>query len=301
MTHFAKHGPKAALPSSLKIYQEIVENAQNGFDYEIRHLVTNLKKAAQTIYFQDLKEWLTDARLQEVNTKWVFSEIFNYNEKVLSEFMARTDAAIAKFQQTEHYKKLDHLDTYEVTDTKWVMEGLIPVSKYQFKRVETNYKYYCIEEIPPLLDFDYFRDYINILSPIVENFRLIANKYIKMYDEGKFTETNVIQVNITAPALPAPTTMELPPPEKVQKKIKVNLSVPQLAYLFRLLYDGKPDIFKDLSQSDLFRFIAANFSTKSAPEISPDSVSNHFFTIDRKTAAFWTNHLKKMLEQSRKE
>jgi hypothetical protein len=301
MTHFATHGAKAELPSSIKIYQEIVENAQNGFDYEIRHLVTNLKKSAQALYFQDLKEWLTDVRLQEVNIKWVYGEIWNYNEKVLSEFMARTDEAIAKFQQTEHYKKLGHLEEYEVTDTKWAMEGLIPVGKYQYKRIETNYKYYCIEEIPKLLDFDFFRDYIDILSPIVENFRRIAVKYIKMYDEGKFTESNVIQVNITAPALPAPTTMELPPPEMVKKKIKVTLSVPQLAYLFRLLYDGKPDIFKDLSPADLFRFVAANFSTKSAPEISPDSVSNHFYTIDRKTAEFWTNHLKKMLEQSRKE
>ena len=44
--------------------------------------------------------------------------------------------------------------------------------------------------------------------------------------------------------------------------IKTNLSVGDLALLFRMLFELKPDIFEVKTKAELFRFISSNFTTK---------------------------------------
>mgnify|MGYP000979592745 CR=1 FL=1 len=85
-------------------------------------------------------------------------------------------------------------------------------------------------------------------------------------------------------------------------KLKTNLSVPQLAYLFKLLNDLNPNIFELNAKTDLSDFIANNFVTKATEKngISSKSVYNLFSNVDKDTANFWVDKLKKMLEQARK-
>jgi len=87
-----------------------------------------------------------------------------------------------------------------------------------------------------------------------------------------------------------------------RNKIKVNLSVPELAYLFKLLSESKPDIFDVKTKSELYRFISENFITKGKTEtaISTNSLNKFFSEADKDVANFWIEHLKKMLVEARK-
>lgn len=86
------------------------------------------------------------------------------------------------------------------------------------------------------------------------------------------------------------------------QKIKTNLSVPQLALLFKMIQELKPDIFDIKSEAELLRFISANFITKKSGEegISTDKLRILFNQPDIKAADFWEKHLHTMLAQARK-
>lgn len=94
----------------------------------------------------------------------------------------------------------------------------------------------------------------------------------------------------------------LNPQVKNNPKLKTNLTVPQLAYLFMLLYDLKPDLFDVKSKAELQRFISANFSTKGTEDkdISTEKLKQLFSDPDPDAAAFWRKHFLTMLDETRK-
>lgn len=85
-------------------------------------------------------------------------------------------------------------------------------------------------------------------------------------------------------------------------RIKTNLSVPQVAMLFKMLNDLKPDIFDIKAEADLHRFISANFITKKSGDdgISIDKLRQLFNQPDTKAAEFWAEKLSAMATQARK-
>jgi hypothetical protein len=74
------------------------------------------------------------------------------------------------------------------------------------------------------------------------------------------------------------------------KKLKTNISVPELVLLFRSLDELKPDIFQLESKEELFSFIATNFETKASSSLSAQSIKNNFYKYDEKAKGKWTEH-----------
>ncbi len=75
--------------------------------------------------------------------------------------------------------------------------------------------------------------------------------------------------------------------------IKTNLSVGDLALLFRMLFELKPDIFNVKTKAELFRFISSNFTTKKSKEgeISIDTITKKFNEPETKSKELWATHL----------
>jgi len=87
------------------------------------------------------------------------------------------------------------------------------------------------------------------------------------------------------------------------EKLKVNLSVPQLALLFKMINDLKPTVFNVKSEAELHRFISANFQTKSSdPDkgISENKLRILFNQSDSNAIEFWEKHLRTMLAEIKK-
>lgn len=76
------------------------------------------------------------------------------------------------------------------------------------------------------------------------------------------------------------------------QRIKTSLSVPELALLFKLLSEVKPDIFHLESKEELLRFIRANFETKRSPKdgIGLQSLRNLFNKPEANAIDFWEKH-----------
>ena len=88
----------------------------------------------------------------------------------------------------------------------------------------------------------------------------------------------------------------------VTPKLKTDLSVPQIALLFKMINDLKPKVFNTNSDAELFRFISANFETKKSSDkgISTNKLRNEFNAPELKSIDFWEKHLHTMLSDVRK-
>ncbi len=87
------------------------------------------------------------------------------------------------------------------------------------------------------------------------------------------------------------------------ERLKVNLSVPQLALLFKMINDLKPSVLNIKSEAELLRFISANFQTKNSSKengISIQKLRILFNQPDLKAIEFWEKHLHTMLSEVRK-
>lgn len=85
-----------------------------------------------------------------------------------------------------------------------------------------------------------------------------------------------------------------------KNKHKTNLSVPQLALLFKELNKLKPNIFDVKTNTELYQFISDSFTTKqSSGDISTKSLKNKFEDPDQKTIDFWADKFRKMLSNVR--
>lgn len=86
------------------------------------------------------------------------------------------------------------------------------------------------------------------------------------------------------------------------RKLKTNLSVPELALLFKLLKDLKPNIFDIKSEAELHRFISTNFETKRTgdKDISTQKLRSQFNQPESKSAEFWEEKLRLMLADVKK-
>jgi hypothetical protein len=76
--------------------------------------------------------------------------------------------------------------------------------------------------------------------------------------------------------------LDVTPTEDADRKIPTKFSVDTLAYFFRLLVDTDL-VVQDKPKKRLYEKISANFITKEATEISPDSIKNRFGNPDQKT------------------
>ena len=69
-----------------------------------------------------------------------------------------------------------------------------------------------------------------------------------------------------------------------------------------MLMDCKPAILDVKSNTEVYRFIESNFTTKGkddGPTVA--SLNNHYSKVDKEVANFWVEKLKKMLADARKE
>jgi hypothetical protein len=87
--------------------------------------------------------------------------------------------------------------------------------------------------------------------------------------------------------------------DKRKERLQTNLSVPELALLFKMTSELKPAIYKTRTKEELFQFISNNLQTKKSTEkgISVNKLRNEFSNPDFKAIEFWEEHLRTMLYQ----
>jgi hypothetical protein len=79
-----------------------------------------------------------------------------------------------------------------------------------------------------------------------------------------------------------------------QNKMTTQLSVAQLAYLFKIMHET--GIISVKSQWDIFRFLQENVSSKRKETISAQSLNNKYYNVESATKASVKDMLLKMLQ-----
>lgn len=87
--------------------------------------------------------------------------------------------------------------------------------------------------------------------------------------------------------------------EHTSQRLKTNLSVKELTYLFRALHDEK--IVESRQKTDIFNFIADNFSSKQKDEISANSIKNAFDIPDYNAVDFWQEKFTHLMQKAKKD
>jgi hypothetical protein len=84
--------------------------------------------------------------------------------------------------------------------------------------------------------------------------------------------------------------------ELLQPRVKIisKLSVPQLAYFFHVLYLMKK--IKAANKTDIMKFIAENFETHNAAEISINSLRSKYYNVDEKVKAGVRKQLTELIQ-----
>jgi hypothetical protein len=83
-------------------------------------------------------------------------------------------------------------------------------------------------------------------------------------------------------------------PIAVQPKIPTDLTVAELAFLFRALYDAR--LLKPVHDEDLYRAIAAFFSSRNKEDISGKNIKNKFLSPEANAVDYWDTGFTKLLK-----
>lgn len=278
-------------------WEELLYNLHNQMEDEILQTVNTANKNTQVIMFEELREWIEiDWRLKKEPDKDFFLKVSDeYNEKINSELEEKTEIEVQKFRSTYEFKNLGENEEYEKEISRTPL--FMSISKYTFipyKEKRINRKYYCNELLSEFIDYYQLPKYNDLVSRIINSFRNKVEKHLNLFDAGKYVPSSdiTIQKEIIKNDVQEPKLLEATIQKNSKggtKKLKVNLSVPQLVWLFKLLYEHNPSFFDVKTKGELYQFISDNFITIGSSEsgISFDSIANMFPNPDKNAGKEW--------------
>ncbi len=164
---------------------------------------------------------------------------------------------------------------------KWLKKYDTSLNKNWFFQDKENELHFFLNSHPPTYDEEQKEDY-NVDKG---NIQRVFCSYFSIISIRKLIDFTEDQFEITEPSKP---------------KLKTNLSVPELAVLFRELNKLKPCIFEFKKNTELYRFIANNFTTKKQDNISYDSLGNEFVKKNNKVADFWIENMYTIIDNLKK-
>lgn len=85
----------------------------------------------------------------------------------------------------------------------------------------------------------------------------------------------------------------------IKNKLKTNLTVKEIAYLFRALYEE--GIIDAKHKTDIFNFIAESFSSKQKEDVSANSIKNAFDVPDFNAMDFWFEKFIRLRDRTKKD
>jgi hypothetical protein len=204
---------------------------------------------------------------------------------------------LKKVKQNFHKKLLNSLDDNNFDAYKFFSNSKVKI----YDRFEDEYKneivrkihetIFAFETIKPITEEEKeeYKYFINLASHYYEGYVHYFYELFNDYKKGFIISNSTSKI--------VSETIET----KTQR-LKTNLSVPQLALLFKILDNLKPKIFENRTEAELHRFISANFETKKSGEdgISTDKLRILFNQPEPKSIDFWEKHLHTLLDELKK-
>jgi hypothetical protein len=198
----------------------------------------------------------------------------NFHEKLLISLEDKNFDAY-KFFSKSKVKLYDRFeDAYKNEIVRTIHASVFPDDTFNAisKEQEEEYKYF-----------------INLISHYYDGYVLYFYELYNDYKDGLIISNNK-------------SKKETESSDIKSTRLKTNLTVPQLALLFKMLDILKPKIFENRTEAELHRFISANFESKNSGEngISTDKLRILFNQPDPKAIDFWEKNLHTLLNELKK-
>lgn len=274
--------------SSTAIAESIASSSQDRMNEEIHQHIRISNALAKEELYDYLTGWINYFERNLKSSQYIESQIKIYNEKRLKEYEDIVTQEEEKFKQTDNYKKLNHLDFYEVKSS--MMGGFLGTQGFfgSPSRLQQYRKFFSAPD-PDLIDIEYLPQYhTEIVRPFLARCVNIATKRLSYLkgdnDKNMLPESTVIN--------PKQIVVENHNPS-----LKVGMTVEQLAFLFRSLKRVGLVKGKDI---DIANFIVAHFHTtaRTGKKISAANLVKLFSTKDPAIINFWIARFQEMEKDS---
>ena len=180
-------------------------------------------------------------------------------------------------EYVEKYKNEYNVQDYDMYNFGY-QNGLLKVLSEEPKELEKRF-------LKPHL-------YDDELPKEADSMQLVFWHYaIKVHCETVFDFVDE-QLNLLAPNTKTETKPTI-------TKVDTNLTVPQLAYLFRALVDE--DLITPKQKTDLFKAVSEIFKTKGTETISSSSFKNHFNSPESNAIDFWQGKFTHLMQRAKKD
>lgn len=201
-----------------------------------------------------------------------------------------------EFLQAEYLMKNNFLLQNTIINAKEKLVRLI------LKNLTTAINTNCdnqidLEKIKITSDYRYSVRYADERN-VVKRFK---NHKITPSDENEFKKiwlktyvNNLVVIRDNIKEILSITDNELP-----KNKLKTNLTVKEIAYLFRALYEE--GIIEARRKTDIFNFIAESFSSKQKEDVSANSIKNAFDIPDFNAMDFWQGKFTHLMQRAKKD
>lgn len=267
-------------PHHLDEWYDLMFDLHRRMEDEINQTIQTTNQNTQVYLFETMKEWLNDYRITQLNKQLIWFEIDKYNERINKEFEEKVAKEVEAFQLNPNYSR-KHKEEYEVEQRNFAgLLGGFTSSPASYKIKKVNYKYYCIEERPELIDTAFVDQYYPIIGEIVQNFKRIMSKYVALYNEGKIVPNHQV---IVQNMVPLKVQDALTQPEEIKgddDKIRWAGTPKQFVQTFQpliingtLKYKGNSDV------EPIVRILYNTFridKAKGGGEISVGTLSTYF-------------------------
>ncbi len=162
----------------MEIFQDSIPN----FESELLQVIETSGQATIDSYFVTLWD-----DIEEMKKRLEFSnlsqKVQNFNVRILQKFEQKVESETDDYFKHEQ-RKLGHLARYE--------DNEMSLLNFQTRKVwRVNHNFYCINEIPQVIDIDYLPNYHEIISGFADAFFFVAFKYGKRWHQKAIVSKHV--------------------------------------------------------------------------------------------------------------
>lgn len=173
---------------------ERYRNCLPNFENELLQIISTTSQSTIKFYFEELKNDVLNTNsicsLEEI----VYS-VDEWNKQVMIDFNIKVENDSNEYFRSDN-RKMKHLEIYKQYRPRH--QGLAQLinnefyTSNEFDRV--NYNYYCIEDIPNLIDETFCNQFYNFINELKNQLLDISNTYINQFDNGQiFSKVEEVQ------------------------------------------------------------------------------------------------------------
>jgi hypothetical protein len=294
----------------VKTYYDVALKWHEHMRQEIFQTIQTCDEKTQVYMFEELIPYLSDWRIASIPYDYIEKIVNEYNEAEEKRFNEEV-----KKKDEEHKSKVDYTKPHMAeippekknTNLSPIFPGSILLYSHPLP-TKNNY-YYEYWGKPDLIDTDVLPGYYKSLEVLQQSFRDNTSLYTKLYQEGKYVPKDkivILKETIEREGKNHETELPISPDQKLLpapiSRIKANITVKRLLYLFKALIDTNV-ITHPSEIKELLQMISNSFYTERAEVISIEQLQKKWSEIqqDPKLAGFWGDKFIELHNQARKD